>query len=243
MTAKRGSLLSIAHRGGRAHGTENTLATIEKSLEMGVDGIEIDVWQVHQQLLVTHDRQLGRVVRGEGRLLDLPPEALPELRNYDDSTVPSLQDVLDLVGDRAILNIELKGPGCAPLVAQQVLDHSRKEKIDLERYVISSFDHQQLFWLKEHARAIRRGVLVGHIPLDYAACCDALGAWSFNPSIDFVNAALIEDARKRGLEVWVYTVNDPGDYRELSDMGATGVFADFPERVMAFNQETFGAPE
>lgn len=231
-------LLCIAHRGGRAHGTENTLATIEKSLDLGADGIEIDVWQVQGQLLVTHDRQLGRVISGEGRLLDVPKAAIPELRNYDDSPVPSLQEVLDCVGDRAMLNIELKGPGCAAQVAQQVVDHSRKQKIDLERYVISSFDHPQLHWLKENAAAIRRGVLVGTIPLDYAACCDALGAWSFNPSIDFVTAPLIEDARQRGLEVWVYTVNDPVDFHELSAMGATGVFADYPKRVLDFNRET-----
>lgn len=230
-------LLCIAHRGGRAHGTENTLATIEKSLNLGVDGIEIDVWQVHGQLLVTHDRQLGRVIRGEGRLLDVSKDAISQLRNYDDSPVPSLQNVLDCVGDRAVLNIELKGPACAAQVAQQLLDHSRKQHIDLERYVISSFDHQQLYWLKENAAAIRRGVLVGTIPLDYAACCEALGAWSFNPSIDFLSAPLVEDARNRGLEVWVYTVNDPVDFRELREMGVTGVFADFPERVLEFNRE------
>jgi glycerophosphoryl diester phosphodiesterase len=241
MSAKQNPLRGIAHRGGRAHGTENTLATIEKSLALGVDGIEIDVWQLHGQLLVTHDRQLGRVIRGEGRLLDVPRESIPTLRNYDDSPVPSLQNVLDCIGDRAMLNIELKGPACAPLVARQVLNHSRKQKIDLQQYVISSFDHHQLYWLKEHAPAIRRGVLVGTIPLDYAACCDTLGAWSFHPSIDFVNPALIEDARHRGLEVWVYTVNDPADFRNLSAMGATGVFADFPERVIAFNREQQGA--
>lgn len=240
MAATREPLLCIAHRGGRGHGTENTLATIEKSLELGVDGIEIDVWQLGERLVVTHDRQLGRVIRGQGRLLDVPPEAVPDLRNYDDSPVPSLQDVLDCVADRAILNIELKGPGCAALVAEQVLDHSRDCQIPLENYLISSFDHQQLLWLRDNAPDIRRGVLVGSIPLDYAACCERLDAWSFHPSIDFVSRELVQDARRRGLEVWVYTTNEPADFRDLSDMGATGVFADFPERVIQFNEEESG---
>lgn len=233
----KAGLKAIAHRGGRAHGVENTLATIENALKMGVDGIEIDVWQLAGQLLVTHDRQLGRVIQGEGRLLDVPAEQIPELRNYDDSRVPSLQDVLDCVGDKALLNIEIKGPDSAPLVAQQVIEHSRKQQIPLENYVVSSFDHRQLYWLKENVPAIRRGVLVGHIPVDYAACCDALDAWSFHPSIDFINEELVQDARQRGLEVWVYTVNDPADFKDLQAMGVTGVFADFPERVLQFNEE------
>lgn len=240
MSGTRDPLLCIAHRGGRGHGTENTLATIEKSLDLGVDGIEIDVWQVGEQLLVTHDRQLGRVIRGRGRLLDVPVDAIPDLRNYDDSPVPSLQDVLDCVGDRAMLNIELKGPACAPLVAQQVLDHSQDCQIPLENYVVSSFDHHQLFWLRENAPDIRRGVLVGTIPLDYAACCEKLDAWSFHPSIDFIGRELVQDARNRGLEVWVYTTNEPEDFRDLSDMGATGVFADFPDRVLTFNRDESG---
>lgn len=230
-------LKAIAHRGGRAHGVENTLATIEKALALGVHGIEIDVWQLAGQLLVTHDRQLGRVIRGEGRLLDVPPEQIPELRNYDDSKVPSLQEVLDCVSDKALLNIEIKGPDSAPLVARQVLEHCKRHKLPLENYVVSSFDHQQLYWLKQNAPNIRRGVLVGHIPLDYAACCEALDAWSFHPSVDFISEELVQDARQRGLEVWVYTVNDPADFRDLHAMGVTGVFADFPERVLEFNEE------
>lgn len=233
-------LKAIAHRGGRAHGVENTIATIEKALAMGVHGIEIDVWQLAGQLLVTHDRQLGRVIRGEGRLLDVPAKDIPTLRNYDDSPVPSLQDVLECVADKALLNIEIKGPGCAPLVAQQVRDYCLTNKVAIENYVISSFDHRQLYWLKENAPEIPRGVLVGHIPVDYAACCDQLKAWSFHPSIDFISAELVQDARQRGLEVWVYTVNDPADFRDLHAMGVTGVFADFPERVLQFNEEQAG---
>lgn len=236
MTVLAQPLRCIAHRGGRAHGVENTLATIEKSLAMGVDGIEIDVWQLHGKLLVTHDRQLGRVIRGSGRLMDLPAEAIPQLRNYDDSPVPSLRDVLECVGDRAILNIEIKGPNSAGLIAQQVQTFSHDRKIDLDNYLISSFDHQQLHWLKENAPTLKRGVLLGTIPLDYAACAEALGAWSIHPSIDFVNTALVDDARRRGLEVWVYTVNDAHDFRDLAAMGVTGVFADYPERLLQFNR-------
>lgn len=233
-------LLCIAHRGGRALGTENTLDTVAKALRLGVDGIEIDVWQVGQELLVTHDRELGRVIRGEGRLLDVSPDQLQALKNTDDSPVVRLQQVLELVGDKAFLNIELKGPGCAPAVADVVDRFCRRQKFSTDNYIISSYDHSQLYWLQKHAPIIRRGVLVYGIPHDGVACCDALGAYSFHPSIDFINKSLVSKARGMGLQVWVYTVNREDDFADLSAMGVHGVFTDFPEQLLVFNEASRG---
>lgn len=229
-------LLCFAHRGGRGHGTENTLETIKKSLALEVDAIEIDVWLIGDTLLVTHDRRLGRVIRGEGRLQDIDTNTISELRHYDDSHVASLSEVLELVGNSALLNIEIKGPNTVAAVVDVTRDFAEKNNIDLTNFIISSFDHQQLFWLKENAPEFRRGVLVCNIPLDYSACCEAIEAYSFHPSIEFIDQALVDDANKRGLTVVVYTVNDKDDFAMLSEMGVAGVFTDYPERVIAFNQ-------
>lgn len=233
---KTESLLCIAHRGGRTLGSENALSTIEKALNLGADGIEIDVWEVAGELLVTHDRYLGRVIQGQGRLLDIKVDEVSQLRFSDGESIATLQQVLSLVGERALINIEIKGPHCAPLVAQQVMSHCQKNQCVIEQYVISSFDHHQLFWLKQHYPQLRRGVLVSAIPLDFSQCCDKLGAYSFHPNVDFINEKLVEDALKRKLKVWVYTVNEIQDFAELAAMGVEGVFTDFPERVIHYNQ-------
>lgn len=229
-------LLCFAHRGGRGHGTENALETIKKSLALGVDAIEIDVWLLGDNLVVTHDRRLGRVIRGEGRLQDVDVTKLSELRHYDDSCVPSLLEVLEVVGSKALLNIEIKGPNTVSAVVEVTREFAKTSGVNLDNYIISSFDHQQLFWLKENAPEFRRGVLVCNIPLDYAACCEAIGAYSFHPNLEFIDQALVDDANKRGLEIVVYTVNDRDDFEMLSEMGVAGVFSDYPERVIAFNE-------
>lgn len=59
-------LYCIAYRGGCGHGSKNTLTTIEHSITLGTDAIEIDVWQVEQELLIIHDRRLGRLLPGNG---------------------------------------------------------------------------------------------------------------------------------------------------------------------------------
>lgn len=229
-------LLCFAHRGGKGHGLENTLATIRQGLSFNPYGIEIDVWNINGNLLVTHDRKLGRVIQGEGSLLDLEARDLPTLQHHDGSPIATLYDVLALVGDKAKLNIEIKGPDCVALVVEEVMTFIEKTGIDVSNYIMSSFDHQQLYWLKENAPQFYRGVLISHIPLDYAACCESLGAYSFHPCIDFYSKALIDDAKKRKVKTFIYTVNDRDDLEAVSAYGVDGVFSDFPDRVIAFNQ-------
>src|SRR5690625_1819428 len=74
-------LFCIAHRGGP--GPENSLEAINASLALGVDAIEIDLWYAGGELLVTHDRRLGRQISGQGTLLDLPRDHLRALRSEE----------------------------------------------------------------------------------------------------------------------------------------------------------------
>lgn len=236
------TLQCIAHRGGRKLGTENTIATIEKALRLGVDVIEVDVWKVADQLLITHDREMGRVIVGNRRLLDLDPKEIENLRHYDGSHIATLEQVIDLMAtyyrpNKARLNIELKGPGCAEAVAKLVRQKVQQYGLDDDQYIISSFDHKQLQWLQENAPEIKRGVLVyGHLG-DGIQCCEALGAYSYHPSVDFIDPNLINEARAKKLEVWVYTVNRLDDFRDLLAMGVTGVFTDDPELLLSFNKQ------
>ncbi len=169
-------------------------------------------------------------------MLSLTSSDIVALENYDGSKVPTLLDVLHLVGNKAVLNIEIKGPNCIELVIKQLKEFCAATGIDYKNYVISSFDHQQLYWAKENSPEFQRGVLVCNIPLDYAKCCDALGAYSFHPSIDFFNQKLIDDANKRHAKVFLYTVNDLEDFKMLSLMNVDGIFSDYPDRVALFNQ-------
>lgn len=229
-------LFCIAHRGGKSQFTENTLENLSHCLTLGVDAIEIDVWHVGGELLVTHDRKLGVSLPGEGRLLDYSPTQLLELELECGSKLAHLNDVLELVGDKALLNIEIKGPECAlPLVAQ-LTSHCSDNDLSFEQFVVSSFDHPQLNCLQQHLPEVKRGVLIAGIPMSYAACCDELGAYSFHPNINCMDQALVDDAKRRGLKVWVYTVNETDDMELLSKMGVDGVFTDYPATLIALNK-------
>lgn len=233
------ALFCIAHRGGPIIGDhinpENSLEAITRSLALGVDAIEIDVWQVEGELVVTHDRRLGRQLKGEGLLTNKSLAELRQLKLENGESLPTLTQVLNLIGARALLNIEIKGQDCVPALIKTLTAFSHEQQVSLEQYIVSSFDHQQLFQMLQQAPTIKRAVLIEGIPLDYAKCCDAIKAYAFNTHLSFLSPALIEDARKRGLKNWVYTVNHEDDWRWMVELGVDGVFTDKPAALIDFN--------
>ncbi|WP_237055065.1 glycerophosphodiester phosphodiesterase [Microbulbifer sediminum] len=230
-----GTLFCFAHRGYRQKATENTLQAIEHALEFDVDGIEIDIWNIGGQLLVKHDRRLGRLIAGSELLTDLCPDALREKLLPCGGRVPTLREVLETVGNHCQLNIEIKGPNCAALVAEELEAYVRDTGASFEQYLVSSFDHRQLYESLQLLPDVRRGVLLGSIPLDLAACAEPLQAYSMHLSLDFVDAKLIADARRRGLRNYVFTVNNLDDLHLVAAMGADGVFTDEPQLMMNYN--------
>lgn len=213
---------------------ENSLAAIARALDAKVDAIEIDIYQVEGELLVTHDRRLGRVLSGQGIITELPLSYLREQRLSNGERLPTLRDVLDLVKDRALLNIEIKGQGCVPVLKQQLASAVHDNQLSYEQYIVSSFDHQQLYESLVGMPEVKRAVLIEGIPLDYAKCCDPLKAFAFNTHLSFITPQLLKDAKSRGLKNWVYTVNHEEDWGWLSGLGVDGVFTDRPDMLLAY---------
>jgi glycerophosphoryl diester phosphodiesterase len=232
-------LTCIAHRGGPLMNNqplpENSLAAISRALDAGVDAVEIDIYQIEGELLVTHDRRLGRVVSGQGIITDLPLAYLRQQTLANGEPLPILRDILALVGDRALLNIEIKGANCVPVLKQQLAAFVSDHQLSFEHYIVSSFDHQQLYQSLQIMPQVKRAALIEGIPLDYAQCCEPLKAYAFNTHLSFITPELINDARQRGLKNWVYTVNHEEDWRWLQSIGVDGVFTDKPDLLQNFN--------
>lgn len=232
------SYLRIAHRGAAGTRPELTRPAFERALELGVDMIELDVQLTRDgQLVVLHDRTLGRTVAGSGAVRE---RTLAELQGLDaggwfdarwaGARVPSLAEVLGWTAGRAELNVEIKSPEsdwaatAAALVA--LLGASGR----LERTIISSFQMGALAAVRARSAAARLGVLWQTTDFDPMwAEAEALGAVAVHPLWSLVDAGFVAAARARGRRVLVWTVNDPQAIAELVALGVDGIISDFPE--------------
>lgn len=234
MNLNDSDITCIAHRGGAkaVNLVENTIAAIEHSLGLGVKAIEIDVWSLQGQLLVVHDRRLGRLIPGDENIMNFSAADLTARAYNAGIEIPTLEEVVKTVGDRAELNIEIKGPNCAKTLAATIESLIVEHQLPYDQFLVSSFDHHQLYEFMTLNPSIRRGVLVEGVPLHLAQCCEPLNAYFLGASLDFVRQGMIDDCHKRGSKIWVYTVNHIDDMRHLCAMGVDGMFTDYPERLM-----------
>jgi len=216
----------IGHRGASGHAPENTLKAFENAIAMGCPWLELDVYVVENEIIVIHDDELERTTNGQGPVM---AATFPYLRSLDageGEQIPRLIEVIELVRHRAGINIELKGPETARAV-NALLGELRQSGWDAEEFLISSFDHRELARVDG---AYRRGALFQRKPEDYFSRTDRLSAYSINLSNRLTNQSLVAEAHRRGLKVFVYTVNERDEMQRLKDIGVDGVFTNFPDR-------------
>ncbi|MAD74289.1 MAG: glycerophosphodiester phosphodiesterase [Rheinheimera sp.] len=220
----------IAHRGASGDYPENTLLAIEQAITQGADAIEIDVFAVQGELIVIHDHHLARTTNGTGSIYQYSLAELMQLDAGRGQRIPTLWQVLELTHGKCWLNIELKGDNTvAPLLA--LLTKAELQLgFDCQQLQISSFNHHLLATLKRERPDLKLGALTASLPVDYAAFASQLQAYSVNCDVSFINQAMVNDAKARGLKVFVYTVDQSDDISRLQDYGVDGIFSNFPAR-------------
>jgi glycerophosphoryl diester phosphodiesterase len=226
-------LFCFGHRGARGHEPENTVRSVRRALELGADGVEVDVYFADGQLVVIHDDTLERTTNGHGRVME---KSFAHLRSLDagrGERIPTLTEIFDAVSRRAVINVELKGPRTAAPVVSLIAEYVNQHGWRFDDFLVSSFDHAQIREAKQLRPAIRIGALIEKTPRTLAKFAEELGAWSLHASKRCVTPELVADAHQRGLKVFVYTVNEPKDITAMRALGVDGVFSDFPERVVA----------
>jgi glycerophosphoryl diester phosphodiesterase len=225
-------MLCIGHRGAMGHEPENTLLSIRKAISLGVDGIEIDVYNVEDQLVVIHDRDLARTTNGTGYLEKRSFAYLRSLDAGKGEQIPTLKEVFQTVNRQTAINIELKGSNTAKLVSQMILD-CLKQGWSYANFVVSSFNHYELNQVKVIAPEIKTGMLIYGLPWEYLSSAQKLQANLVISSLDYTTSELVESVHQQGLGIWVYTVNQPNDIVLMRTLGVDAIFTNYPERVIS----------
>ncbi len=224
-------MLIFAHRGASADAPENTLLAIHKALEQQADGIEIDVHQLGDELVVIHDQHVARTTNGIKRLNQY---TLPELQALDagaGQSVPTLWQVLKLINGQCLVNIELKSIDNLKLVKDCIYQATAKYNFSLNDFIVSSFDHPLLQRFQQLDLPLKLGGLTASKPLHYAQFAQQLNCYSVNVDFAVVDQVFVQDAKARGLKFFVYTVDEPEDLLMLNEWGVDGVFCNSPAKA------------
>ncbi|MDC6365514.1 MULTISPECIES: glycerophosphodiester phosphodiesterase [Flavobacteriaceae] len=224
--------LVIGHRGAMGHETENTLASIQKALDLGVDMIEIDVFRIKSgEIAVFHDERVERLTNGGGNIEEYNVSDMKQLILDGNHKIPLLQDVLKLINNQVALNIELKGADTADRV-NFITDYYIKEKgWALDNFIISSFKWDELKRMRELDSEIKIAVLTDEDPLDAIAVAKELNAEAINPNFKTLTEENTAKIHEAGLKIYTWTVNEPEDIEKMKNYGVDGIITNYPERV------------
>lgn len=224
-------MLIFAHRGASADAPENTLLAIDLALEQQADGIEIDVYQLGNELVVIHDRWVSRTTNGDRALSDYRLAELQALDAGQGQCVPTLSQVLQRVQGQCLMNIEVKGVKDILLLNENINKAVSEFNFSTEQFIVSSFDHHMIKAFKRIAPIIKIGALTANNPIGHAKFAQELNAYSVNSDVSFVDEAFVIDTHSRGLKMFVYTVDEPEDLLRLQQWGVDGVFSNGPGKA------------
>jgi glycerophosphoryl diester phosphodiesterase len=223
----------IAHRGGASEFPENTLPAFEGAVRLGFDCVETDVHLTADGVLLAfHDDRLDRVTDRSGLIAEMPYSAVSEALVDGKEPIPLLSDLLGAFPD-LVVNIDPKHDASVePLV--EVLRSARA----FDRVCVGAFSDRRL----QRFRALTGGAVA--TSLGPRGVARLLAASRGAPGGKFVEVAaqvpvmvkgrrlvtqrFVETAHRRGLQVHVWTVDEPAEMHELLDLGVDALITDRP---------------
>ena len=222
----------IGHRGAMGHAPENTVLSVQKALDLGVDGIEIDVFRCQSgEIVVFHDKKLNKLTNGKGKIQEKTWAQLQELQVMGSEAIPVLEEIIQLINGTVRLNIELKGKNTSKGVFNIMQTAVESGRWKINQLYVSSFDWEELGEFRKLTNQFGIAVLTDKNPLDAIPVAHELSAFAINPNHKKLTQDKIKQIQGEGFEVLTWTVNDTARIHELTSWGVDAIITDFPDRA------------
>lgn len=224
--------LNIGHRGAKGHEPENTLPSFQKALDFNVDGIELDVHVCKTgELIIIHDFTVDRTTNGSGAVSELSLFEIKALRIDDEIEIPTLEEVLDLVGKKCFINIELKGRHTAKPVSNLIEKYILEKEYSYDDFIVSSFQREELEMIFTINPNIHLGILTQASVDQALEWASIFSAKAIHPHFSLLTEENVQKAQEEGFKVYTWTVNETEDIERIKTYKVNGIITDFPERI------------
>ena len=217
-------MLVIAHRGVSTREPENSLAAFRSAIDVGSDGVELDIHATADgALVVHHDDTVAGVC--------IPRSSLDTVRERvlaNGEPVPTLGEALDVLGTEVWVFVEVKTLDASQEAALlKVLDDGPAP----QHYHVHSFDHRIVRRLVQQREGLVGGVLSASYPVNPLIQVEQTGATELWQQENLVDDELVAAVHAIGKRIFPWTVDAPARIEELIDMGVDGICSNEPARV------------
>lgn len=233
-----------AHRGYSGKYPENTMLAFKKAAEVGCDGIELDVQLTKDDVMViTHDETIDRVTDGKGMVKDY---TYKELRNFNAAknflevtgfqSIPTFEEYCIWAAETGMFtNIEIKtGRYYYEDIEKKIVDMVRFYGLE-DKVLYSSFNHMSLAKIRELEPKAQCGALLSEAGMGNAGYyCHAHGFQWYHPGYRGLTKKLVDNCKKYGVGINVWTVNNMNELEQLEEWGCDGVITNYPEVCRAW---------
>ncbi len=229
----------FAHRGASTYAPENTIAAFILAIQQNADAIELDAKLCADgYVVIIHDQTVNRTTGAEGRVAEM---TLAELQKFDAGShfdvtfhgevIPTLDQVLEAVGKRIYINIELsnyasKNDNLPEMAAAIVNRHALNDWI-----MFSSFNPVAL---------VRAKRVLPDVPVGLLALRGGSGAWArsrlgsllnyhaLHPHYTDIDRKLVDRLHRRSARIHPFTVNHASDLLDMTRLDVDGIITDDP---------------
>ena len=214
--------LVVAHRGASAREVENSLAAFRAAMQLGADAVELDVHATADGTLVVHHDE---AIAGR-RIPQLTAQQVAELRLSNGEPIPTLAHVLEAIGPRLQVFVEVKS--LPPKFDDRLLEALRRGP-NPDAYAVHAFDHRIVRRLGARSPALRRGVLSASYPIRPLVALQDAGATVLWQERTLVDRLLVDALHGAAMQLIVWTVDEPADMAQLLALGVDGICTNRPE--------------
>ncbi|BAL69609.1 glycerophosphodiester phosphodiesterase [Streptococcus mutans] len=231
----------FAHRGSKVDCPENTLAAFKKAIQVGCDGIEIDVHRTKDNhLVVIHDEAVDRTSNGYGLVRQL---TLKQIRMLDAGSwfhpayfcekIPTLEEVLNFLeeyGFQGTLNLEIKTNRYPyPKIEKQIAQTMQAKKRSFS-HIYSSFNLFSLYVMRKHDPKAELAYLMKFHPFHFWLAQQLKFIKTVHSHSSFYENQVTKRKNKKPFRLW--TVNNDDDMKKFFLSGIEGIITDKPEEAV-----------
>jgi glycerophosphoryl diester phosphodiesterase len=213
----------ISHRGAHQTHPENSIAAFERAIELGADGIELDVHGTADGTVVVHHDAVVHARHAQRpancAIAELSAADLGRFPLADGSRIPTLSESLDAIGTRAIVYVEIKAQNIEALVTRCIRESPAT-------CAVHSFDHRIVKTVKRIFPAIRTGVLEVSRHIDPVSCLASASAEDLWQEVDTIDEEIVGRAHSVGARVVAWTANEASQWEALYALGVDAICTD-----------------